>query len=210
MLIFTVVLYDEAMSLVSDSARVDESVSLGRGCRIWEFAQVREGTVLGEGCVVGKGAYIGAGVKVGRHVKIQNNAMVYEPARLGDGVFIGPGAVLTNDTYPRAVNPDGTPKNASDWQASAVIVGEGASIGANVVCVAPVKIGRWAVCASGSVVVRDVPDYALVAGVPASQIGWVGKSGKRLERLSETKFVCRDTGQVFRLVNDVLQESLKS
>ena len=116
--------------------------------------------------VIGRGAYIGPDVPVGDNCKIQNHALVYEPAVLEPGVFIGPAVVLTNDHYPRAVNADGTPKSAHDWIPVGVTLREGASVGARSVCVAPVTVGRWALVAAGSVVNKDVPDFALVAGGP--------------------------------------------
>lgn len=178
-------------------ADVDPTARIGEGSIIWHLAQVREGAVLGKRCVVGRGAYVGSGVTIGDNCKVQNYALLYEPATLGDGVFIGPAVVLTNDTYPRAVNPDGTAKSASDWEATGVTIGEGASIGARSVCVAPVSIGPWALVAAGSVVVRDVPAHALVAGVPARQLGWVGKTGRRLEDDGTGSLVCPDTGDRF-------------
>lgn len=165
---------------IVDTADVADSATIGPGSSVWHLAQVREDAVLGENCVIGRGAYIGTGVTLGDNCKVQNYALVYEPAELGPGVFIGPAVVLTNDTYPRAVNPDGSLKSASDWQPVGVSIREGASIGARAVCVAPVTIGRWATVAAGSVVTRDVPDFALVAGVPAKRLGWVGRSGVRL------------------------------
>jgi UDP-2-acetamido-3-amino-2,3-dideoxy-glucuronate N-acetyltransferase len=180
------------------SADVDENVAIGDGSSVWHLAQVREGAALGTNCVVGRGAYIGAGVQVGDSCKIQNYALVYEPARLGHGVFVGPAAVLTNDTYPRAVNPDGTPKSGADWEAVGVLVGDGASIGARAVCVAPVRIGAWSLVAAGSVVTKDVPDHALVAGVPARQVGWVGRTGRRLENDGAGLLVCPDTNETYR------------
>lgn len=182
---------------VAASADVDPTARIGDGSRVWHLAQIREAAVLGEHCVVGRGAYLGKGVQVGDNCKIQNYALLYEPATLGSGVFIGPAVVLTNDTYPRAVNPDGTAKSASDWEATGVTIGEGASIGARSVCVAPVSIGPWALVAAGSVVVRDVPAHALVAGVPARQLGWVGKTGRRLEDDGTGLLVCPDTGDRF-------------
>ncbi|MFF7277858.1 acyltransferase [Streptomyces griseorubiginosus] len=165
---------------VRPTAQVDESAVLGEGTTVWDLAQIREGARLGSGCVVGRGAYVGPGVRIGDHVKLQNHALVYEPAVLGDGVFVGPAAVLTNDRSPRSVDPQGRLKRGGDWEAVAVEVAEGASLGARSVCVAPVRIGRWAMVAAGAVVVRDVPDHALVAGVPARRIGWVGRVGVRL------------------------------
>lgn len=182
---------------VEASADVASSATIGDGSSIWHLAQVREGARLGEQCVVGRGAYVGTGVEVGARSKIQNYALVYEPARLGEGVFVGPAAVFTNDTHPRAINPDGTQKSASDWEATGVTVHDGAAIGARAVCVAPVTIGRWATVAAGAVVVHDVPDFALVAGVPARQIGWVGRAGVRLQQDDAGRWVCPQTHEAY-------------
>ena len=130
--------------------------------------------------MIGRGAYVGTGVQIGDNVKLQNYALVYEPAELGDGVFVGPAAVLTNDHYPRSVDPEGNQKRGGDWEAVGVTVAEGASLGARSVCVAPVRIGRWAMVAAGAVVTKDVPDFGLVVGVPARRVGWVGRSGVKL------------------------------
>jgi UDP-2-acetamido-3-amino-2,3-dideoxy-glucuronate N-acetyltransferase len=162
---------------IVESADVSPEASIGAGSSVWHLAQVREGARLGENCIVGRGAYIGMGVVLGDNCKVQNYALVYEPAVLGDGVFIGPAVVLTNDTYPRAVNPDGSRKSAHDWEPVGVTIERGASIGARATCVAPVTIGAWATVAAGAVVVKDVPPYALVAGVPARRLGWVGEAG---------------------------------
>lgn len=184
---------------VQPTAQVAESATVGDGTSVWELAQIREDARLGAGCVIGRGAYVGPGVVMGDNVKLQNYALVYEPAELGDGVFIGPAAVLTNDEYPRSVDPDGKLKRGGDWEAVGVKIGEGASIGARAVCVAPVRIGRWAMVAAGAVVTRDVPDFALVVGVPARQIGWVGRAGMRLEAAdSEGTWTCPKTGSLYR------------
>lgn len=135
---------------------------------------------MGANCIIGRGAYVGTGVVMGDNCKVQNYALVYEPARLAEGVFIGPAVVLTNDTYPRAINADGTIKSADDWEPVGVTIERGASIGARATCVAPVTVGAWATVAAGAVVVKDVPAYALVAGVPARQLGWVGEAGQPL------------------------------
>lgn len=183
---------------VEPSADVSPEADLGEGTRVWHLAQVREGAQIGPRCIIGRGAYVGTGVRIGADCKIQNYALVYEPAVLAAGVFVGPAAVLTNDQYPRAVNPDGTGKSAADWEAVGVTVGEGASIGARAVCVAPVTIGRWALIAAGSVVIADVPDYACVAGVPARRVGWVGPAGRPLQPLGDDRWRCPETRAGFR------------
>ena len=183
---------------IAASADVDDSALLGPGTTVWHLAQVRERARLGMQCVVGRGAYIGSDVIIGDLCKIQNCALVYEPAHLGTGVFIGPAAVLTNDSYPRAINPDGSAKAAQDWDAVGVTVDDGASIGARAVCVAPVRIGQWATVAAGAVVTKDVPAYAMVVGVPARRVGWVGRAGVPLVKGQADEFECPQTGEMYR------------
>lgn len=178
---------------IEPSADVSESAVLGARTRIWHLAQVREGAHVGADCNIGRGAYVGPDVVLGDNCKLQNYALVYEPARLGDGVFIGPAAVLTNDEFPRAVTPEGTVKSADDWHAVGVTIGDGASIGARAVCIAPVTIGEWALVAAGAVVTKDVLPYALMVGVPARRIGWVGRAGRPLQA-EEGTWVCPETG----------------
>lgn len=178
------------------SADVAEGATIGDGTSVWHLAQVREGAQLGENCVIGRGAYIGTGVVMGDNCKVQNYALVYEPAVLGDGVFVGPAVVLTNDHFPRAVNPDGSVKSADDWHAVGVTIKDGASIGARAVCVAPVTIGAWATVAAGAVVTKDVSDHAIMVGVPARQVGWVGRAGVPLEH-TDAGWVCPQTGTVY-------------
>ncbi|HYU85715.1 MAG TPA: acyltransferase [Kribbellaceae bacterium] len=177
------------------TADVDERAEIGAGSSVWHLAQVREHAVLGRNCTVGRGAYVGAGVRTGDNCKIQNYALVYEPAVLEAGVFVGPAAVLTNDTFPRAVGPDGALKTGADWDAVGVTLREGSSVGARAVCVAPVTVGRWATVAAGAVVTRDVVDFALVAGVPARRIKWVGRAGVPLEQTGDGKWRCPRTGE---------------
>ncbi|GAB3631120.1 acyltransferase [Microbacterium shaanxiense] len=183
---------------IVDSADVSPEAVIGAGSSIWHLAQVREQARLGENCIVGRGAYIGTGVTMGDNCKVQNYALVYEPATLADGVFIGPAVVLTNDTYPRAINEDGSQKSAHDWELVGVTIERGAAIGARATCVAPVTIGAWATVAAGAVVVKDVPAYALVAGVPARRVGWVGESGVPLTAGDANGvWVCPSTGARF-------------
>ncbi|GGA71486.1 acetylglucosamine-1-phosphate uridylyltransferase [Pseudoclavibacter endophyticus] len=192
---------------IVETADVAPDARIGDGSSIWHLAQVREGAVLGRNTIVGRGAYIGTGVHVGDNSKIQNYALVYEPAHLAEGVFIGPSVVLTNDEFPRAINPDGTPKNAEDWQAVGVRVERGASIGARATLVAPLTVGRWSMVGAGAVVVKDVPDFALVVGVPAKRIGWVGKSGVSLVDEGEGRWRDSVTGDVYLETGDELQEA---
>lgn len=185
-----------------DSADVSKAAFVADNVRVWHLAQIREGAQIGENCTIGRGAYIGTGVIVGKNCKIQNHALVYEPAILEDGVFVGPAAVLTNDEFPRAINISGEIKSATDWNPVGVHVKNGASIGANATCIAPLVIGRWALVGAGAVVTRDVPDFALVVGNPARRVCWVGKAGKPLFALPvEGHFGCPVTGSIYREIS---------
>lgn len=183
--------------MIHPTADVSSEAVVADSAAVWQLAHIREGARIGEQTIVGRGVYVGIGVVVGARCKLQNYSLVYEPAALGDGVFIGPSVVLTNDRHPRAVNVDGTLKATTDWDLVGVTVLDGASVGAGSVCVAPVTIGRWAMVAAGSVVTRDVPDFALVAGHPARQIGWVGPAGERLQPADDGEFTCPRTGARF-------------
>jgi UDP-2-acetamido-3-amino-2,3-dideoxy-glucuronate N-acetyltransferase len=195
---------------IAPSADVDERSSIGRGTVVWHLAQVREHARIGVDCVIGRGVYIGPGATLGDRCKVQNHALVYEPAVVSDGAFIGPAVILTNDLFPRAVTPDGQLKEAQDWDLVGVEVREGASIGARSVCVAPVTIGRWAMVAAGSVVTQDVPDFALVVGVPARQVGWVGHAGVRLDEVDERTYRCPRTGRTYTADHGGLVETVET
>jgi acetyltransferase-like isoleucine patch superfamily enzyme len=191
--------------VIDPSSSIDSTADIGDGTRVWHSAQIRDAVTIGENCIIGRNVYIGSGVRIGNSCKIQNNALVYEPAVLHDGVFIGPAAILTNDQFPRAVNPDLTLKSATDWNSVGVTILEGASVGAGAICIAPVTIGSWAMVAAGAVVTKDVPNFALMAGVPAKQIGWIGKSGFKLI-LTNNKYVCPSSSVAYILVNGSLEE----
>lgn len=189
---------------IDPTASIDPTATVGVGTYIWGLVQVRENASVGSECVISRGAYVGPGVQVGDRCKIKNDALVFEPAVLEDGVFVGPAAVLTNDTYPRAVTPDGLLKTAADWDPVGVTIRTGAAIGARAVCVAPVDIGAWAVVAAGAVVTKDVPEFALMVGVPAHRVGWVGRHGVPLRRRDDGRFECPRSGDLYAEVGDRL------
>lgn len=152
---------------IHPTAEVSKEATVGDGTTIWNFAQIREGAVLGNDCVVSKGVYVDMHVSIGNRVKLQNNASIYHGAVIEDWVFVGPHVCFTNDLRPRAVNPDGSLKDPLDWTVTPTHVGKGAAIGANSTIRCGVTIGEWAMVGAGSVVAQDVPAYTLVLGNPA-------------------------------------------
>lgn len=172
------------------TADVSPEATIGDGTIIWHQAQVREGARIGRDCILGKGVYIDFGVNVGDNCKLQNGVYVYHPAELADGVFLGPGVIVTNDSLPRAVNPDLTLKSADDWDASPVRIGQGAAVGAGSVLLPGVTIGRWAMIGAGSVITRNVPDHGLAFGNPAERVGFVCTCGHRLAELTDCRYQC--------------------
>jgi acetyltransferase-like isoleucine patch superfamily enzyme len=165
---------------IHPTAEVSDKAKIGDNTQVWNLSQVREEAILGENCVLGKNVYIDFGVQIGNKVKIQNNSSIFHGAVIKDGVFIGPHVVLTNDKNPRSVNPDMSLKGNDDWIEAGVIIEEGASIGACSVITPGVKIGRFAMIGSGSVVTKDVPDFALVYGNPARIQGHVCECGQKV------------------------------
>ncbi|NRR23240.1 N-acetyltransferase [Brevibacillus sp. MS2.2] len=158
-----------------ESAYVDEGAKVGKGTRIWHFSHVMGKAEIGEGCNLGQNVFVANHARVGNHVKIQNNVSLYEGVILEDYVFCGPSMVFTNVKTPRSAFP----RNTSDDYYETTIK-YGASIGANATIVCGVTIGKWVFVAAGAVVTKNVPDYALVAGVPARIIGWVCQCGDAL------------------------------
>ena len=158
---------------VHESSYVDENVSIGVGTKIWHFSHIMKGSVIGEKCNIGQNVVIGPDVTVGKGVKIQNNVSVYKGVTLEDDVFCGPSCVFTNVFNPRSgiIRMD---------EVRETVVKRGASIGANATIVCGHTIGEYAFLGAGSVAVKDVPDYALVVGVPAKIIGYVCQCGYRL------------------------------
>ena len=194
---------------ISDTASIDASATIGNGVKVWDHSKIRENVDISENVIIGSYVYIGPGVKIGKNSKIQNSAQIYEPANISEGVFIGPGVIFTNDHNPRAINPDSSQKSATDWQSVGVEVSQGASIGAGAVCVGPVQIGEWAMVGAGSVVTENVLSYALVVGVPAKQIGWVGKAGVKLIEQTSESFKCPTSGKIYNLEGFKLMEAVQ-
>lgn len=183
---------------VHESSYVDDNVSIGDGTKIWHFCHIHKGAQIGENCSLGQNVNISNNVLVRNGVKIQNNVSVYEGVELEDYVFCGPSMVFTNDLTPRSKYPKGTAGYKK------TLVQYGASIGANATIVCGNAIGKWAMIASGAVVTKDVPAYALMAGVPARQIGWVCECGQPLE--GDLK--CRECSRAYSLENEELKERL--
>ena len=156
---------------VHESSYIDEDVQIGEGTKIWYFCHVQKGARIGKNCSLGQNVNISNNVKIGNGVKIQNNVAVYEGVEIEDDVFCGPSCVFTNDLTPRAKYPKGHENYKK------TVVKQGASIGANATIVCGHTVGKYAMVAAGAVVTKDVPDYALVAGVPAKVIGRVDEVG---------------------------------
>lgn len=159
---------------VHESSYIDSNVKVGTGTKIWHFTHIQFGAKIGRECSIGQNVNIANNVKIGNFVKIQNNVSVYEGVTIEDYVFCGPSMVFTNDLTPRSKYPKGN----ENYKKTLVKIG--ASIGANATIVCGHVIGKWSMIASGAVVTKDVPNYALFAGVPAKQIGWVCECGSRL------------------------------
>lgn len=165
---------------IHPTAEVAPEAAIGEGTRIWHQAQVCARAQIGRNCTLGKGVYADFDVVIGDNVKIQNGCFVYKGATLEDGVFLGPGVILTNDKRPRAINRDGSLKGADDWDEGKILIKRGASLGAGVIVLTDHVIGSFAMVGAGSVVTKDVPEHGMVAGNPARLTGFVCFCGWRL------------------------------
>lgn len=166
---------------IHPSAYVDEPCTIGAGSQIWHFSHIMKDVVMGEKCKIGQNVFIAAGVRIGRNVKIQNNVSVYDGVILEDDVFCGPSCVFTNINTPRSA----IPRNTKDHYLKTYIK-KGATIGANATIVCGHTVGRYGFIGAGATVTKDVPDYALVVGNPAKQIGWMCECGARLDDFEDT------------------------
>lgn len=174
---------------VHESSYIDENVTIGDNTKIWHFCHIQKGAIIGNDCSLGQNVNVSNNVIIGNGVKIQNNVSIYEGVIIEDDVFCGPSMVFTNDLTPRSKYPKGSSNFIK------TLVKSGASIGANATVVCGVTIGNWAFIASGSVITKDVPDYALMVGVPAKQTGWVCECGKPLD----PKLICSQCGRRYIL-----------
>jgi UDP-2-acetamido-3-amino-2,3-dideoxy-glucuronate N-acetyltransferase len=179
---------------IHPSAIVDDGAVLGDGCRVWHFVHISAGARIGRNCSFGQNVYVGNDVSIGDNVKIQNNVSVYDAVTLEDDVFCGPSMVFTNVYNPRAAV-------VRKVEYRRTLVKRGATLGANCTIVCGVTVGEHAFIGAGAVVNRDVPDFALMLGVPARQAGWMSRFGERLDLplQGEGEAVCAHTGDRYRL-----------
>jgi UDP-2-acetamido-3-amino-2,3-dideoxy-glucuronate N-acetyltransferase len=180
---------------VHESSYVDEGARIGDGTKVWYFCHVLAGAVIGERCTFGQNCSVAGGTVIGNNVKVQNNVSIYEGTVIEDDVFLGPSCVLTNVTNPRS-------QVVRRALYEKTLLRRGASIGANATVVCGVTVGRYAFIAAGAVVAKDVPDYALMVGVPARFQGWMSRHGHRLPGPDSKGFrVCPESGLRYREVS---------
>jgi UDP-2-acetamido-3-amino-2,3-dideoxy-glucuronate N-acetyltransferase len=177
--------------MIHESAYVDQPTRIGTGTKIWHFVHILRGCDIGEGCSIGQNVMIGPSVRIGNRCKIQNNVSLYAGVNLEDGVFCGPSCVFTN-----VVNPRAEYERKSEF--AETLVKRGATIGANATIVCGHTLGAYCFIAAGAVVTGHVPDYALMAGVPARRIGWVSKAGRKLG----ADLVCPEDASRYREISD--------
>jgi UDP-2-acetamido-3-amino-2,3-dideoxy-glucuronate N-acetyltransferase len=183
---------------VHESAFIDADVSIGNNTKIWHFSHILSGTNIGKNCSFGQNCVLGANVRIGSGVKVQNNISIYEGVEIEDDVFLGPSMVFTNIINPRAFI-------VRKEEFKKTLVKKGSSIGANATIICGVTIGEYALIGSGAVINKDVKPYALMVGVPARQIGWVGKSGNTLV-FDEGEAVDEYDGKRYTIIDEKLEE----
>lgn len=188
----------ESNYYVHPSSYVDEPCEIGAGTKIWHFSHVSKGARIGERCSFGQNCFIANDVVIGSNVKVQNNVSIYTGTVIEDDVFLGPSCVLTNVTNPRS-----QVLRHSLYEVTRLR--RGCSVGANATVVCGTTVGRYSFIAAGAVVTKDVPDYALVAGVPARQIAWMSRHGHRLEFDAAGEAVCAESGFRYRLAEGVVR-----
>lgn len=184
---------------IHESAWVDSPVTIRKGTKIWHFSHISANCEIGESCVFGQNVFVAGNVKTGSRVKVQNNVSIYTGCELEDEVFLGPSCVLTNVTNPRSqVNRQSLYENT--------LFRRGATIGANATIVCGITIGRYAFVGAGSVVTKDVPDYALMVGNPARQKGWMSRHGHVLKNPDQNGVMkCPESGFRYELKDDMLR-----
>jgi UDP-2-acetamido-3-amino-2,3-dideoxy-glucuronate N-acetyltransferase len=187
---------------VHESAIVDEDCKIGDGTKIWHFSHIMSNCIIGEKCNIGQNVVISPEVVLGNNVKVQNNISIYTGVSCGNDVFLGPSMVFTNVINPRSAI------NRKDQYAK-THVGNGASIGANATIVCGHDIGEYAFIGAGAVVTKNVPDFALVVGNPAKQIGWVGEYGHRLNFDSDGYAFCIESNEKYKLENNIVKKISK-
>ena len=186
---------------VNEYAVIDDDVSIGEGTKIWHFTHIQKGAKIGNQCVLGQNVNVGNNVTIGNYCKIQNNVSIYEGVTLEDYVFCGPSMVFTNILDPRCKYP----QVGSKYYIK-TLVKEGASIGANATIVCGNTLGKHCMIGAGAVVTKNVPDYALIAGVPGKIIGWVSEAGKRLEFDTNSIAYCEKSNKKYMMENNKVVE----
>lgn len=182
---------------IHPTAVVDQPCVVGAGTKIWHFSHLMPHCSLGNDCIIGQNVFIAGGVSLGNGVKVQNNVSLYSGVMCEDGVFLGPCCVFTNVLNPRAFIERKT-------EFKATLIKKGASIGANATLVCGITVGRYALVGAGALLSRDVPDFALVYGNPARQMGWVSKNGHKLSLDGKNMAICPETGELYQLENGQL------
>lgn len=182
-----------------ETAVIDPGCSIGKNTKIWHFSHIMTGCIIGENCNIGQNVVISPGVELGNNIKIQNNVSVYTGVICEDDVFLGPSMVFTN-----VINPRSAVVRKTEYMKT--IVRKGTSIGANATIVCGITLGRFSFIGAGAVVIKDVPEYALVVGNPAKQIGWISEYGHRLQFNEQHIAVCPESGEKYRLSDNKVEK----